>query len=153
MSDPTGVGQMIPRSTVSNSHLFAYSLHMTAPDDRHSAVAGEAALGLRARARSRWKVAGVLGGITVTGTLVLIFAPLISFSSEACPPGVSCPVAEQGQVWVAITAVGTFVAGIGTLMSAIAAVLALRAAAAARTAAAAPTKRSPVKRTRKRKSV
>jgi hypothetical protein len=115
------------------------------------AAVDEARLAWRARARFRWMVTAVFGGITVFGVLVLSSALLRSSPTQGLCPSPGCPVAEPGQAWTAITALGTFAAGVGTLVSAIAAVLALRAAAAARTATAAPAKRSSVKRARKRK--
>src|SRR5215469_9557748 len=115
------------------------------------AAVGGAGLAWRARARFRWRVAGAFGGIAVLGALILISALLRSSPPlvAECPQH-GCPIAEPGQAWTAITALGTFAAGVGTLVSAGASVLALRAAAAARTATAAPARRSSVKRARKR---
>jgi len=106
--------------------------------NRPGAAVNEAGLAWRARARFRWKIAGVFGGITVFGAFLLISA----LSSPAhltalCPQGGCQQIAEPSQGWTAITALGTFAAGIGALVSATASVLALRAAAAARTATAA----------------
>jgi hypothetical protein len=128
----------------------AYSLPVTTPDGQHSAVADEAALASRDRARSRWKVAGIFVAIAILGVLILSFELAARPHTQGACPSPGCPTAEPSQVWVAITALGAFAAGVGTLVSAIAAVLALRAATAARTAAAAPVKKSPAKRTRKR---
>ena len=109
--------------------------------NRPGAAVNEAGLAWRARARFRWKIAGVFGGITVFGAFLLISA--LSSSSHltaGCPLGGCQQIAESSQGWTAITALGTLAAGIGTLVSATASVLALRAATAARTAAAAPAK-------------
>ena len=96
----------------------------------------------------------VFFGIALLGALLLSFTltsavwPTSGCTPHLCP---KAPIAEPGQAWGAVTALGTLAAGIGTLVSAIAAVLALRAATAARTATVAPAKRSTVKRPRKRK--
>jgi hypothetical protein len=128
----------------------AYSLPVTTPDGQHSAVADEAALASRDRARSRWKVAGIFVAIAILGALILSFGLAANSHNPGQCASPGCPTAEPSQVWVALTALGAFAAGVGTLVSAIAALLALRAATAARTAAAAPAKKSPVKRTRRR---
>jgi hypothetical protein len=109
--------------------------------NRPGAAVNEAGLAWRARARFRWKIAGVFGGITVFGAFLLISALSSSGHLTAgCPLSGCQQIAEPSQGWTAITALGTLAAGIGTLVSATASVLALRAAAAARTAAAAPAK-------------
>jgi uncharacterized membrane protein len=124
--------------------------HLNRPD----AAGGETVLAWRGRARFRWRVAVVFFGIALLGALLLSFTltsavwPTSGCTPRLCP---KAPIAEPGQAWGAVTALGTLAAGIGTLVSAIAAVLALRAATAARTATVAPAKRSTVKRPRKRK--
>jgi hypothetical protein len=152
--DPAGPCPDALHPTVLILRPVAYSLPVTTPNGQHSAIADEAALASRDRARSRWKVARIFVAIAILGALILGFA-LVGDSSgtlDVCPPS-GCPASpatEPSQVWVAVTALGAFAAGVGTLVSAIAAVLALRAATAARASTAAPAKKSPVKRTRKR---
>jgi hypothetical protein len=123
--------------------------------NRSGAAGDETVLAWRGRARFRWKVAAVFFGIALFGAFLLSStltgagSPTNKCALRLCQPA---PIAEPGQAWAAVTALGTLAAGLGTLVSAIAAVLALRAATAARTATVAPAKRSTVKRPRKRKS-
>jgi len=123
--------------------------------NRSGADGDETVLAWRGRARFRWKVAAVFFGIALFGAFLLSFTltgaglPTNKCALHLCQ---TAPIAEPGQAWVAVTALGTLAAGLGTLVSAIAAVLALRAATVARTATVAPAKRSTVKRPRKRKS-
>jgi hypothetical protein len=113
-------------------------------------------LAWRGRARFRWKIATVFFGIALFGAFLLSSTltgadlPTTKCALHLCQ---TAPIAEPGQAWVVVTALGTLAAGLGTLVSAIAAVLALRAATAARTATVAPAERSTVKRPRKRKSL
>lgn len=122
---------------------------------RSGAVGDETDLAWRGRARFHRKVAAVFFGIALFGAFLLSSTltgadlPTNKCALHICR---AAPIAEPGQAWAAVTALGTLAAGIGTLVSAIAAVLALRAATAARTATIAPAKRSTVKRPRKRKS-
>lgn len=123
--------------------------------NRSGEAGDETVLAWRGRARFRWKVAAVFFGIALFGAFLLSSTltgaglPTNKCALHLCP---AAPIAEPGQAWVAVTALGTLAAGLGTLVSAIAAVLALRAATVARTATVAPAKRSTVKRPRKRKS-